>query len=686
MFFYAKKSKPDAHRLLIKEQSEVSMAGSNENETMVYRSRLTGMRSPLLLSLDERIFTLKDVLYQKLWKVVDKSELHFIKSTGIERLRKDNRNNSISLEKFMERARNFGAGLRKELEGGKTEKEKEKDEKNKRIVVAILLEPRIEWVISYVGSIEENIILVPLQQTDNIERINQVLKNSGASAVITNEKWAEKLKKGSKNIKRIVVTSKGDKKQDGGALLFEKIEEKGANVKEKGREVDPQDVSYILYNKDGTDGTSITHSNAVSVFCSYITMIPNEKAVTEKDRIMIVESMADATAINLINVALYIGCGLILVDSDDGEKLISQMEELKPTIAYFPQAIIRDLSSLMESFIEQLPRMELFAFKRGMNFVRSCIKDGYIPGFSFWDLCFFMHYRILIGGKLRLVYTVGNGQSEVVKKIIEIFGCQVFSTDGPNTCCGAVACGLYGDYQQHKYPSVGPPLPCCEIKLVDYPPHFATSDSPNPQGLLVVRGANVSQFKWNSSYALDSSMEYQPDFSISETEGWVQTNLLASFQPNRTLTVLGSTDSLSYDFIPVTQNNGKTMVSLSLLEGICFQTKLISDIILSYNPTTNSVKATIYPRSYALLQLSKNAKKPFSFAQVSENAFCKTIVYNELWRVLISNGIDYFDFKLSGDSTKQSESRIPFNVVLTNERFTRSSGHYSPDGSPNRLI
>ena len=104
-------------------------------------------------------------------------------------------------------------------------------------------------------------------------------------------------------------------------------------------------------------------------------------------------------------------------------------------------------------------------------------------------------------------------------KVLDFFrivlGIPLSEGYGQTENCAGCAISLPGDYRSGP---VGPPLPSCEIKLIDVPTmNYFVNDQPNPRGEICLRGPIVTP----GYYKLDKITKETID-----DEGWLHTYVL----------------------------------------------------------------------------------------------------------------------------------------------------------------
>ncbi|PVU97155.1 hypothetical protein BB561_000736 [Smittium simulii] len=660
LFYRTKHRKPDVHPICVREQSSVASIRKSNKETSIYRSAFIGEKSPFLTFIDNSITSLHDAVLRAQQmkslsvKMYDSSIKKVVTKNWAELIQ-----DSTRLSSGISALQDKNSGL-------------------SDLKIIILLEPCFEWIITYLFCIKNKIVFIPLQPTDSETNISLILKHSKVSTIVTNNAWAQKLLQVETKLNLLVVQS------DTHSLLKSKIHKvislnellySSNNISTdtfiKSPEIDPEDTAYILYDPVGSGNITahaISNLNALSVISSYVSTIPGKFSFTTNDNFMLIESLADPLALNILNIAIFFGSTISISSSNTSELIIEEMGFLKPSCVYIPSALLKDLANIFNEQTKKMPMAEIYFFNKAFNFVSDCVNRGFLPGFSFWDFSYFMHFRRFIGSNVKVIYTVGNDHPQAVCYLRKMFGCQILCTAGTSATSGAIASSLYGDYKQDKYPSIGPSLPACEIKLIDYNDkniQLCTSNNNssaldfNPRGELHIRGVNVSTSTWSSDGLKPKVLD----------EDWLNTRLFGTFLPN------GALQILSKNFIK--------NFPISQIEKICLDSIYVSDVIASTLPKNcepDKLVITIFPRSFELYLLAAKSKQPFMFKNISTNDWCQKLIYDDIYKKLIAAGCDFVGNK----NLESSKNKILLEVHLTNSNFTRSNNYLNSDGTPNR--
>lgn len=146
--------------------------------------------------------------------------------------------------------------------------------------------------------------------------------------------------------------------------------------------------------------------------------------------------------------------------------ILDDMACLRPTV--FP-TVPRLLNRVYDKIQQNLATRPLrrILFNIGVNRKLALLKRGIVTNETIWDKLMFRRIQKLLGGRVRGVCSGAAPLStDVLNFMRAILGCYVFEGYGQTEVTAAVCMTL-----PHEYESgiVGPPVPCCHIKLADIP-------------------------------------------------------------------------------------------------------------------------------------------------------------------------------------------------------------------------
>src|SRR5437764_10215816 len=134
--------------------------------------------------------------------------------------------------------------------------------------------------------------------------------------------------------------------------------------------------------------------------------------------------------------------------------------------------------------------------------------------------------------------------------------------------------------EQFSYGSVGAPVPCLEIKLVDVPEAgYKTTNTPNPQGEIWIRGPVITKGYYKNEKVTKETLT---------DDGWLQTGDIGEWRENGTLSIIDRKKNL------VKLSNGE-YIALERLESIYKSTLFVSNICVYADSYQSRPVALIVP-------------------------------------------------------------------------------------------
>lgn len=153
--------------------------------------------------------------------------------------------------------------------------------------------------------------------------------------------------------------------------------------------------------------------------------------------------------------------------------------------------------------------------------------------------------------------------------------------------------------------SVGGPVPCCEIKLVDVPDaNYLSTNQPKPQGEIWVRGSSVTAKGYFKQEALSKE-------TITE-DGWLRTGDVGEWNSDGTLSVIDRIKNL------VKLSHGE-YIALEKLESV-YKTALgVSNILVYGDSLQPRPVAIVMPVKDAIKQLAKEHQVTGEYEELCQN-------------------------------------------------------------------
>lgn len=206
-------------------------------------------------------------------------------------------------------------------------------------VIGVLLEEKsIELIISILATLKIGASFIMLYNNLPDERINYILKDSKAKAILTKGVLLNKFR----NVNNIDINR---------IYRYKNFSE--INVK-----ADMNDVAYLIYTSGTTGkpkGTEQTIGNVINFVNSFYNIL--NKDITNKDNFLSLTNVSFDVCIAEIFTPLFYGAKLSLykdITNSTIEEIVRYIIKNKITFAYFPPSMLEDISDEMEKYKEKI--------------------------------------------------------------------------------------------------------------------------------------------------------------------------------------------------------------------------------------------------------------------------------------------------------------------------------------------
>ena len=355
--------------------------------------------------------------------------------------------------------------------------------------IAIIAENSYEWIVSYYAGLIGGVIVVPMdiKLTDE-ELVSQLVRSECEGLVYTQKTCsvvdAVKADGNSKISLFIDVADFPACKEEGRQAI------KAGDTRVADAEIDPEDLACIVYTS-GTTGLSkgvmLTHKNVTSDVVASCSINKGEHAIG---------------FLPLNHTFCWVGAlfsGYLLAEwgyiCDNLKDLQKDMQKYRPQNFSAVPLVINTIYDKIWRTARKTGKED--TLKKGLKISKALLKVGI-------DVRRKLFKTIIdsLGGELEFIIVGGANLDPKYENGMCDFGIQIINGYGMTECSPCVTVNRLYDY---KLGSVGKPIPCNEIKIVN-PDEFGV-------GEIYVRGDNVMKGYYNDPESTAAAFD----------NGWLKT-------------------------------------------------------------------------------------------------------------------------------------------------------------------
>ncbi len=343
--------------------------------------------------------------------------------------------------------------------------------------IAIIAENSYEWIVAYYSGLIGDVIVVPMDIKLTDEELVSQLVRCECDGLVYTDKTAHvvdavKADPANKITLYVNVADFPACKEEGRAAI------KAGDTRCIDAEVKPEDLACVVYTS-GTTGLSkgvmLTHKNVTSDVVASCTINKGEHAIG---------------FLPLNHTFCWVGAlfsGYLLAEwgyiCDNLKDLQKDMQKYHPQNFSAVPLVVNTMYDKIWRTARKTGKEDVL--KKGLKISKAMLKFGI-------DIRRKLFKTIIdnLGGELEFIIVGGANLDPKYENGMNDFGIQIINGYGLTECSPAVTVNRRDDY---KIGSVGKPIPCCEIKIVD-PDEFGA-------GEVYVRGDNVMKGYYNDPEA-----------------------------------------------------------------------------------------------------------------------------------------------------------------------------------------
>ncbi|CAI5941960.1 unnamed protein product [Closterium sp. NIES-64] len=567
-------------------------------------------------------------------------------------------------ERVHERVVAFGAGL---MGSGHGRGEK----------LAMFAETRADWFIAMQGAFQHGLVVVTVYASLGTDALVHSLNETEVATVVCDRKQFDKLAEVHSRlatVKRVIVMA--EQKADNETVSNEDpfpstigsitvipyadVEAKGVESPVEPNLPQSSDLAFIMYTSGSTGvpkGVMMTHGNLVAVFAAVMALVPD---ADENDvyiaYLPLAHSLELTAETGMVSIGATIGYGSPLTVIDGAGKLKpggqGDLSALRPTLmAAVPAILDKIRDGVRRKMATQSPTVQqLFdlAYSRRLAAINGSWAGAWGLEKQLWDALVFKRIRAAVGGRLRYMLSGGAPLSPDTQRFINVcFNVPIGQGYGlTETCSG----GTFAEFSDTSVGRVGPPIPCCYIRLVDWHEgNYRVTDQPLPRGEIMIGGPCVTPGYWKNQEATDAV--YSVD---SKGIRWFATGDIGEVHPDGVFQIIDRKKD-------IVKLQAGEYVSLGKVEAVLQVSSFVENVMLYADPFKTFTIALVVPSKPALVAWAKAQGVDSSdYAALCANPDAVSQVLESLAEVSKEGKLQKFE--------------VPARIKLLQEPWTPDSG------------
>ncbi|KAK2721292.1 long-chain-fatty-acid--CoA ligase 1-like [Artemia franciscana] len=521
----------------------------------------------------------------------------------------------------LSRAKNFGSGLiNLGLRPGSS------------TLVGMYAQNCPEWVLTEHALYCYSMAIVPLYDTLGPDAVRCIVDQTEMQLAVCEEDSKVKLllQKPSRYLRKIVCvkevypeTYKIAADANVEIYRFEQVEKLGAEKMNKEVPPRPDNLCTICYTSGTTGnpkGVMLSHKNVIADVSAVSLQLGDHKPRSSDVMLSFLPlaHMLERTC----HVVVYMQGGSIGFYSGDIRNLMEDFKALRPTITpAVPRLLNRIHDKVLSTVNGSLSKKYLFDM--ALSSKQRDLEKGIISRSTIWDRLVFKKVQESMGGRIRLL-VVGSAPlaGNVLTFIRCALGCVIVEGYGQTECVAPATLTTPGDAKPEH---VGPPLPCCAIKLVDVPEmEYYTTDG---QGEICIKGTNVFMGYYK---------EPTKTKEVLDDDGWLHTGDVGTWLPNGTLKI---TDRKKHIF-KLSQGE---YIAPEKVENIYQSSIYVAQVFVHGESLKSCIVAVVVPDISTVKKWAQEQEIEGTVSDICANPKIKKLILDDIQDIGKSKGLKSFE-------------------------------------------
>ena len=348
--------------------------------------------------------------------------------------------------------------------------------------VAVIGETSYKWLSSYIGAMAAGCVVIPMDKELEISAILDFLAWVDAEAIVYSDKFNdafEAIKGKHKSLKYFIPMSpKADAPEDNFTISFKKLREVGEAEIENGYTYPPvkdkEKMAEMLFTSGTTGSSKAVMLNQKNIFA-----VVNSAAAT-------VDFTPDDTIVSVLPIhhTYELACmlaaflyGMHVCINDSLTHLLKNFQIFKPTGLVLVPLFVYTMYKRIWAEAKKTNKDKLLKVALGASKALSVVGIDVRR-----ELLAEVHNTF--GGNLKKMICGGAALNPKMVAFFEALGITICEGFGITECSPLVC---VNPYYARKYGSVGPAVPCCQVRIDGK----ATNDFGFKEGEIQVKGDNV---------------------------------------------------------------------------------------------------------------------------------------------------------------------------------------------------
>ena len=394
--------------------------------------------------------------------------------------------------------------------------------------LAIIAENRPEWVVADQACAALGVVTVPVYPTMNAKQTEYIFRDAGVRIAVVSNRFqytkVSKFRDAVRSLELIVLMTDRSEVTDARVASYQAMIERGRLFAEANPEyldlsrkmVRGSDLLTIIYTSGTTGepkGVMLSHLNLATNIISAASVIdfgPTDVILSFLPLSHSFERMA--------GYYTAMACGGTIAYAESVETVRDNMLEVRPTIVTTVPRLFERIHARILKKVESDPPMRRRIFHWAIRVGRdaaSARRRGVVnPLLSLKhavaDKLVFSKLRALTGGRIRYFVSGGAALAREFGEFFEAAGLTIIEGYGLTETSPVIAVNRNGN---HKFGSVGQPIPGVEVKVAD-------------DGEILARGPNVMQGYWKQPDATSHMIDrehwlHTGDIGVLDAEGFL---------------------------------------------------------------------------------------------------------------------------------------------------------------------